>query len=296
MRRLVRLIAAGASAASPAFAHDAGSAMPWQSDWLKEPLIEIMIGMGLTWYGVGLVQMLTRHHQKWPVGKGRVAAFIGGLATVAVALLSPLDALADRLFSVHMAQHLLLMMGAAPLLAVSNAHLVLIRALPLSARRAFGRAVAAIPGVAQAATKETAAWIAAGVFVATLWFWHIPAAYDWALRDEVVHSVEHLMLLIASCFFWRIILTSGDRRLSFGMAAMLVSLVGIQGALLSALIMFAPYPLYTFYAANPIDDQVLAGILMCIPASFVYFASTIWALSRMLGNRHGTRSRVHAGE
>jgi putative membrane protein len=73
------------------------------------------------------------------------------------------------------------------------------------------------------------------------------------------------------------------------MGALLVSLVGIQGAFLSALIMFAAHPLYSPYAANPIDDQVLAGLVMCIPASFIYLASTVWALWKMLGNRqaHG---------
>jgi putative membrane protein len=74
------------------------------------------------------------------------------------------------------------------------------------------------------------------------------------------------------------------------MAVILVSLVGIQGSFLSALIMFAPHPLYRAYAANPLDDQVLAGVLMCIPAAFVYVASTIWSLSRMFGNsRHHVR-------
>ena len=78
--------------------------------------------------------------------------------------------------------------------------------------------------------------------------------------------------------------TSGDRRLTFGMAALLLSLVGFQGALLSALIMFAPRGLYSAYSGNPPDDQALAGVLMCIPASFVYLGSTLWALARMLGN------------
>ena len=188
-----------------------------------------------------------------------------------------------------MLQHLLLMLGAAPLLALSDAHLVLLRALPLPARRRLGRAVADVPGVRQAARQQAAAWLAAAIFVGTLWFWHIPAAYDWALDTPLIHSCEHLMLLGAAMFFWRVIVTSGNRRLSPGMAVLLVSLVGIQGAFLSALIMFAPHGLYRAYASNPLDDQVLAGVLMCIPASFVYLGSTIWALSRMLGN-----GRTHA--
>jgi putative membrane protein len=136
----------------------------------------------------------------------------------------------------------------------------------------------------QAAQKEVAAWIAAAVFVASMWFWHIPAAYDWALANPLVHVCEHVTLLASAIFFWRVILTSGDRRLSPATAVILVSLVGIQGSFLAALIMFAPDPLYAAYAANGPDDQALSGILMCIPASFIYLGSTVWALSRMMGN------------
>lgn len=117
-----------------------------------------------------------------------------------------------------------------------------------------------------------------------MWFWHIPAAYDWALGNDVVHVCEHLSLLGASTLFWRVVIASGNRRLSPAMAVILVSLVGIQGSFLSALIMFAPHPLYGAYSGNPLDDQVLAGVMMCIPASFVYLGSTIWALSRMMAN------------
>jgi putative membrane protein len=268
--------------ATPAFAENAGSSV-W-TQWFGDPEVEALLAVLLTVYLIGLAEMLSREHRKWAVGKMRVAAFVGAIAVIGVALLSPIDALSEELFSVHMLQHLLLILGAAPLLAFSNAHLVMLRAFPLPARRAFGRAVAATPGVRQAAHKQAAAWIAATTFVGTMWFWHIPAAYDWALDNEAVHVCEHLTLLGAATFFWRVIITSGDRRLSPAMAVVLVSLVGIQGAFLSALIMFAGHPLYGAYAGNPLDDQVLAGVLMCIPASFVYLGSTIWALWRMFNN------------
>jgi len=287
MRRPLLLSAFATGTATPAFA-GSGEASPW-GQWFDDPLVEVLLAVLVLWYLVGLVRMLAREPQKWPVSRPRVAAFFGAVLMLGVALLSPIDAFAERLFSVHMLQHLLLMLGAAPLLAVSDAHLVLLRALPLGGRRRLGRAIAGIPGVRQAAHKEAAAWLAAAIFIGTLWFWHIPAAYDWALGSPAVHSGEHLMLLAAASFFWRVIVTSGNRRLSPGMAVLLVSLVGIQGAFLSALIMFAPYGLYGAYAGNPLDDQVLAGVLMCIPASFVYLGSTIWALSRMLGN-----GRTHA--
>jgi putative membrane protein len=282
MHRSLLLSVPVVATATPAFAENAAASV-W-TQWFGDPAVERLLAVFLAVYLVGLAEMLSREHRKWPIGKMRVAAFLGAVVVIGVALLSPIDALSDELFSVHMLQHLLLILGAAPLLAFSNAHLVMLRAFPLSGRRALGRAVAAIPGVRQAAHKQASALIAAACFVGTMWFWHIPAAYDWALDNEAVHVGEHLTLLAAATFFWRVIITSGDRRLSPAMAVVLVSLVGIQGAFLSALIMFAGHPLYRAYAGNPLDDQVLAGVLMCIPASFVYLGSTVWALWRMLGN------------
>jgi putative membrane protein len=282
MLRSLPLSASLAATANPAFADNTAS--PIWTRWFDSPLLEVLLAALLALYLAGLAEMVSRRYKKWPIGKARVAAFLSAILIVGLALLSPFDAFSDTLFSVHMLQHLLLILGAAPLLAVSDAHLVILRAFPLAGRRALGRTVAAIPGIRYAAHKEAAAWIAAASFVGTMWFWHIPAAYGWALDNELVHVFEHITLLVTATLFWRVIITSGDRRLSPGMAVVIVSLVGIQGALLSALIMFAPHPLYGAYANNPLDDQVLAGVLMCIPASFIYLGSTIWALWRMLGN------------
>jgi len=89
------------------------------------------------------------------------------------------------------------------------------------------------------------------------------------------------MVLGTATMFWRVILNSGQLRIGPGLAAVIVSLVSLQGSLLSAILMFAPKQLCGSYAGNPIEDQVMAGLLMCIPASFVYLGSTVWALSRL---------------
>ncbi len=279
MRRLALLIAL---AAGPAFAHEAGGAEP--ASWFDDPLVEALLLVAIALYALGFAAMRARRPRKAPVGGTRTAAFAAAILVLIAALLSPIDALAETSFAVHMAQHLLLIVVVAPLLAYSDAHLVLLRAFPRTARRRIGRTVASIPGVRQAGQRKVAAWIAAGLFVATMWIWHVPAAYDWALRNPAMHVVEHLTLLATATFFWRVILTSGNRRLDPATAVILVSLVGLQGSFLAALIMFAGHPLYGAYAGNPLDDQVLAGLLMCIPASFVYLGSTVWALSRMLRN------------
>lgn len=212
----------------------------------------------------------------------RVASFFGAIAILVIALLSPLDALSEKYFAAHMTQHLLLVVVVAPLLAISDAHLILLRVLPLWSRRRVGSAIGKTPGIKQAAHMPIAAWLACGAFVVTLAFWHVPAAYDWALDHPWAHAIEHITLLLTAVAFWRMVVTSGKRRLSPGIAVVMVSLVGIQGAFMGAIISFASHPLYAAYAGNGLSDQALAGVMMCIPASFIYLGSTIWALSRML--------------
>ena len=268
---------------SPASAHGGShtEAVGWNS-WFTDSGVAIIIGIAAVLYLCGLARMLSRPAGRWPVSKMRVLSFASALGVIGLALLSPIDAFAEELFSVHMAQHLMLVLLAAPLIAVSNAHLVYLWLLPLHARRWTGRTILGIPGVKYAAHANVTAWAVCAAFVGSLWFWHAPATYNWALANKWGHASEHFVLLATSTAFWRIVVTSGERRLSPGMMILMVSLVGLQGSFLAALITFAPRSLYAAYAANSIDDQALGGVLMCIPASFLYLGSTIWALSRML--------------
>ncbi len=278
---------------SPASAHGGShaDAVGWNS-WFGDPAVAIVIGIAAALYLGGLARMLSRPATRWPVSGWRVLSFAAALAVVGLALLSPIDAFAEELFSVHMVQHLMLVLLAAPLIAYSNAHLVYLWLLPLNGRRRTGRAILGIPGVRSAAHANVTPWVVCAAFVGSLWFWHAPATYNWALANKWGHAGEHFVLLATSTAFWRVVMTSGERRLSPGMMILMVSLVGIQGSFLAALITFAPRPLYAAYAANSIDDQALGGVLMCIPASFLYLGSTIWALLRMLnGEKRRTASQ-----
>ena len=143
-----------------------------------------------------------------------------------------------------------------------------------------------------------AAWLHAGSLLPCLAFWRVPAAYDWALghpwgpRDGACHAARH---------GGRVLADGRDQRQaspSPGVAVVMVSLVGIQGAFMGALISFAPHPLYAAYAGNPILRSGLAGVMMCIPASLIYLASTVWALFRMLrsGRAQRTKPALQEGE
>lgn len=189
-----------------------------------------------------------------------------GLFIAASIVLSPLDTLGRMWFSAHMAQHLLLILVAAPLISWSGP-------------------------VHRAATRlergPTAAWAAAALFAVLLLIWHLPATRSWATESETVHVLEFASVLVAAVSFWRFVIFAGKQGIGRGTSVLIVWLASLQGALLSAIIMFAPSHICTVYAGNPLSDQVLAGLLMCIPASLAYAASSVRALALLFREGEG---------
>ncbi|MFL5605628.1 MAG: cytochrome c oxidase assembly protein, partial [Gemmatimonadaceae bacterium] len=133
-------------------------------------------------------------HVLWRrAGRGRVVppwrmgAFVAALGALTVALISPLDALGSVLFSAHMAQHLLLMMVAAPLIALGEPLMVTLWAVPVRWRRAIGRFWIRARRLRAAWRLVSAPAVALLLHVVVLWLWHLPALYERALRSEWVH-------------------------------------------------------------------------------------------------------------
>lgn len=275
------LIAAAGLAlvASPAWAH--GAEAQGHSAWSFDPLIGSLLLASAVMQVVGSARMGTARATIAP--PWRMASYGTAIAIVVLALFSPIDAHADSSFAWHMLQHLLLMLVAAPLLALSNAHFVALYAFPLPMRRRIGHAIGMLPGARQSTRHTLAPWLAALAFVAGLWLWHAPAMYEAALGNRWIHSAEHLVFLFTAAFFWRMVITAGSRRLSLGTSVVLVTLVGLQGNLMAALITLAPQPLYASYAGpGGLVDQQWAGLLMWIPAGFIYFVSSVLTLRRLI--------------
>lgn len=118
---------------------------------------------------------------------------------------------------------------------------------------------------------------------ALLWGWHLPAAFDLALRHELVHWLEHVTLLATGVLFWRVLLHSRGANAGWAVAAMLATVVhtGMLGALLS----LSPRVLYGAYAGNAdaLGDQQLAGLIMWVPMGVVYVVAALVLAARALG-------------
>lgn len=247
--------------------------------WSVEPWVLASLALAVAGYLLGL-RRLSRKARSRVFGALRCGAFAAGIATLVIALISPLDALDDQLFSAHMLQHLLLMMVAAPLLVSGRPAIAWLWAFPLRARRAIGRVWmgSGLHRGIRVLMTPLVVWVLCSV---VLWFWHLPGPYGWALQDETVHTFEHLSFFITALMFWSLVLEPyGARRLDYGSTLLFVATLGAQNGLLGALLTFAGRPFYVAYAntttafgLTPLEDQQLAGLIMWVPASIIHLTT-----------------------
>lgn len=240
--------------------------------WHFEPMVIAAILVVAALYAIG--------HST--LRRAPAVAFYAGLAAIAFALLSPLDDLADTLFSGHMAQHLLLILIAAPLLAVSRAGTVLFLALPRELRLPLSHAARLLPR----ARRPVTFWLG---FVAVFLFWHLPQAYGWARESETVHITEHLSLLLSAYAFWSIIFASPSRPPNFAARSLFCVIAAFVTDLPAVIMIFSPVAFYAGdplavarWGLTPLEDQQLAGLMMWVPASFLFFGAAIWCFARYL--------------
>jgi len=219
-----------------------------------------LLGLGALLFAQAVVR-LRRRGRPDLAGWDRVVLFAAALALAWVALLSPLDRIAEeKLLAGHMTQHVLIgdLVPALALLAVRGPLvLFLLPAAVLAplARSPLRRALHALlrPKVAFA------------LWAANLAIWHIPALYDTALRHDSVHYLEHACWVFAGFLVWMLLL---DPRLSAGRRVALAAAMFATGQVLTDVLVFSfsnLYPAYHgAYGISAVTDQQLAGVVMMV--------------------------------
>ena len=260
-----------AHAGQPLAPQDLGGA------WNVDPLLVggLALTAGAYWQGT-LLASRTKPGEAW-----RRRAFWAASATIAIALVSPLDALSGVLASAHMVQHVLLILVAAPLLTLSAPMTTLLRGSPAVVRDASlrcRRGLRLTRANLRPLRHPVSVWL---LHAGTLWFWHSAVPYEAAVEHHAVHAVEHASFLVSGVLFWRVVL--GARavdRVPPGLGVLLVFAMAMQSGFLSALLTFAETPWYSVYAAttpawglDPLADQQLSGVIMWIPAGLLYVAA-----------------------
>ncbi len=229
--------------------------------WPFEPLVWLSL------IAAAVAYVSARHRVAgWP--PNRTACFLGGLGVLALALASPIATYEADLFSVHMAQHLLVTLVAAPLLVLGAPLALTMRAARPALRQRLAR-VAHAP-IVRALTHPVVAWL---VFAATMWATHFTPLYDLALENEFVHWLEHVLYLSAALLFWWPVagLDPGAHRLSWPTRLAYLALAMPVHVFLGVAIYSTDQPLYDHYATtertwgpSPPADQRAAGMMMWI--------------------------------
>jgi putative membrane protein len=238
-------------------------------------------------YCLGLWRLWHRAGAGRGAGTDAVALFVAGWLAVAASVLSPLHALGTHVFAVHMVEHELLMIVAAPLLVLARPVPVLVWALP----RPWRRRVPSLTHRRQSRLWNCIAdpWAAATAHAVALWLWHLPGPFEAALSSESVHAAQHVVFLGSGVLFWWSVLSPQARRGNPVPAALALFATAAHTTMLGALLTVSREPWYatandpfSLCGLTRLEDQQIAGLVMWVPAAFVYLAALLWLLARRL--------------
>jgi cytochrome c oxidase assembly factor CtaG len=245
--------------------------------WPFAPGLVLSLLLTAVLYLRGWTVLRRRDPARWPAR--RMLAFLGGLLLLFLALASPIEPFSSLLLSVHMVQHLLLLMLVPPLLWLGDPLFPLLRGLPQPVRSVWiaplfrsHRLSAFLTWL----THPARAWLP--LFAAT-WLWHLPRFYELALGSDAWHYVQHACFLGAGLLFWYPVVRPYPARPAWSPWLLIPYLIlaDVQNTILSAIFTFADVVLYQRYGVLPalggitaLDDQAAAGVIMWVPGSLVY--------------------------
>ena len=251
--------------------------------WLL-PVFLILYVAGFTRLHV----VMPRRYRWW-----RLVSFTSGLTTLFLAIASPIDALGELLLSLHMTQHMLLMMVAAPLIWLGQPIVPTLRGVPARwirygnrvlrwrVLRRFGRAI----------IYPAFCWTALS---AMLMVWHVPRLYELGLESEGWHAVQHACFFAGALLFWWPVIGVWPSEPVWPRWTMIPYLIGadLVNTGLSGVLTFSGRVLYPTYESvprvtglSPLDDQTLAGVVMWVPGSIAFLLPAVLLTVRLFDAR-----------
>jgi len=241
------------------------------TNWTLDPLQIVPILAVAALYAR---RVLTLRDRGTPVPGWRIALFAVGILTLLVALVSPVHALGERMFSFHMLQHVLLG-DLAPLAMLAGLTGPILRpALKWLYRLRFlANPLVALP-----------------LWATNLYLWHLPFLYDAAVRHDSVHALEHFCFFVGGTIMWLPVLETLPAPEWFGTGAKLgyIAVVRIVETILGNVFFWSGSVFYVVYAhqnrlfgMSALEDQGVAGAVMMIEGSIVTLVALAWLFLRM---------------
>jgi putative membrane protein len=268
----------------PALAH-AGDAAPdgIEQGFLVALIVAIVLGALL--YAKGIVALWRKAGVGRGIRRGQAVSFALGWAALAGSLLSPIDTWAERSFAMHMIQHELLMVVAAPMIVLGRPLEAWTWALSVPARRFFSAAAktTVLRTIGYVATLSLGAWV---LHALALWLWHLPMLFQAALLHPVVHILQHACFFGSALAYWWTV-AAGRARYPSGTSIASLFTTMLHTSALGALLTFAPSPWYVTdgpraFGLSALEDQQLGGLIMWVPGSVPYLIIGLIIVSRWL--------------
>jgi putative membrane protein len=262
----------------PAFAHapELQLAATLAIRWTFEPWVVACLILSIGLYAYGLTRLWKRAERGRERLKRQAASFAAGWLALAVALVSPIDALGSQLFSAHMLQHEMMMIVAAPFLVLGRPFGVWVWALAAGWRTSTGKVAhtSYVRACWRSITRPLVAWL---IHAVVLWVWHAPVFFEAALHSEGIHTLQHLGFLVSALLFWWAVLGDRTFRPSRGASMLYLFTTMAHTTALGALLTWSSTPWYPSYAGttgaaglSPIEDLQLGGLIMWVPGGLAY--------------------------
>jgi len=285
IRKLAALpLAAAALIASPAWAHgdEIHDHEPLSQMWHFSPEIVFLLALAVAVYANGL-----RKGPRPPIT--RIVGYFAGLLAFFLALISPIEPLADHIFAVHQVEHMLLRTIGPMLIFLSEPQAVLMRGLPLPVRRGFTSRLAGTGWLQQLFHALTRPAVATGLFLLSSYFWMMPHWHDLAILSAPIHYTWHITLLVSGLLFFGVILDRRKPPVGPGIGARLGMFVAaaLGNILLGSFLTLKPTAIYSAYVTMghfwhvpmALDEQT-GGAIMWMPGTMMLAITGVVVLFR----------------
>ncbi len=276
--------------------------------WSFEPTIIVGVVLAAGLYARGWHRLRRRGRGGKILKPWQAWCFGGGLLTVVIALMSPIATFDSVFFFMHMTEHVLLIMIAAPLIWLGAPMVPTLWAFGPDARQRLGQLFHEDHPVHRLFHFLTRAGVALAIYVLVLFVWHFPPLYDAAQGSTLIHELEHAMFFGAALLFWWPVIhpSGGQRRLSYGAGILYIFPAKIAGFVLGAGLTLSSEPYYqTFLASpsiwglDPLGDQQLGGLIMWVAGGLLYIIPLLILVIMMMREDEGdvwVPETVRAGE
>ena len=196
-----------------------------------------------------------------------------------IALVGPIS-IYESTFWVHMIQHMVLIMIVPPLILSGLFFSANLWFFPRIIRIGLADYLRPNSFFRKIINKITSPKFSLIFYVISLWTWHLPIFFNYALDFNFIHNFEHFIFFISGILFWWPILgvSIGAKKISIPIRIVYLLLAVTPTAVVAAFITLADSVLYgenipRLFNIEAIEDQKIGGLIMWIPGNTIFIAA-----------------------